>query len=67
MIKPGLIKFNDTIEFEYNGKIYQGIVEDIEHIELSWGKKYDEYGVRVDGEDQLFVIRHEDVKNIIQR
>lgn len=25
------------------------------------GKEYDEYGVKIDGEKQLFVIRHEDV------
>lgn len=36
MIKPGVIKFKDVVKFEFDGKNYQGVVEDIEHIELPW-------------------------------
>ena len=67
MVKPGLVYFNDVVKFEFNGKIYQGVVEDIEHIELSWGKEYDEYGIHVDGDDDLFFVTNKAIVEIISK
>lgn len=68
MVKPGLVYFNDVVKFEFNSKIYQGVVEDFDHIELPWDKEgYDEYGIHVDGDDDLFFVTNKAIVEIISK
>lgn len=68
MVKPRLIWFRDVVEFEFNDKIYQGIVEDVEQLDLPWDDEgYDEYGIRVKGDDDLFFVTNKEIIKIVEK